>query len=139
MQEIETHSARMFYCPVCRKANFRRHVTLEFGNSDNSANDTLRFCGFMSPESSWDQCQFCGGMLDEKQRKSGEPQGDEGGLVLPAWFFICEECGRDNFVAETVYYDNGRRSPPDVVRCNDCQSEFIAKLSSPGTTWLIFE
>lgn len=124
MRKVEVHGGAMFRCPKCQRPNYCREI-----NIDNAGDVPVPGTpGFYGGETTWpddfDTCKRCGYVLTDQQIESARPMAAGGGCMLPAWWFTCENCGRDQFLETTIYYGNGASGPPNSCRCQHCGRKF---------------
>lgn len=124
MKKVEIHSAAMFHCPKCHQVNFVREIVYEAAPDATVAGTEIPDGGSAEWPDGWHVCRSCGNELTKQQQKPARPFAPGGGVALPAWFFTCNECGRDNFLSVTIYYGDGAQGPPTKVACVQCRAEF---------------
>ena len=91
--EIEVHSAIMFHCPECHAANFRPEISYDAAPDAMVPGTDIPYGGSVALPPCWYVCNSCGYLLTKQQE---EVRAFElgGGVVLPAWFFSFDSCGR---------------------------------------------
>jgi hypothetical protein len=116
MKTVEVYNMLWFHCPRCEHANFIREVFVNRG--DTLVLEAVREC----------VCELCKYALTEREATGVVI---DGGALLSAWGFTCDECGIDNVETRTIYRDSRvpslkwcSESPPTTSMCRSCGAEF---------------
>lgn len=126
---VEIHFARMFWCPECELPNHVREFRVQPEPGAKIPGTDIPDGGYFDLPDRWWHCEHCGHRLNRYQRRPIRPFGNvRGGCVQPAWWFTCNECGKDVYCDITIYDGNRSEGPPSMVYCPTCEKFFAGEV-----------
>lgn len=130
MHSIKVNRGVMFYCPQCELRNYFLGVGAGDAELLQPADSVLDPDEAIPHADESHFCAFCHYELTTLEALPARPISDEGGCLLPLWWFMCDNCGRQVFLEKTLYFGGGRELPPRKFRCKHCGMPFKRRTSA---------